>query len=344
MSITEVSLKSGKKSYLVRVKNINKSFKVREHAKAYERELLRANERGEIDQLDRITQGTKVSEVIEEFKLKKLPTLARGGVDKLALLDRISEEFGNSTVAALRGPLINRWTDRLTAAGLSGHTVNHHLNCLSSLVDFSRRRMGVHVPENPVRLVDRPQVSRARDRRLRDGEFEYLSKAANDPTAAIGLPQILILAVETSMRLGELISLRWDLIDLKRQTAHLPNTKNGESRTIALSIAALAALNGLPRRLDGRVFGWAAIDSFQKPWQRCVRRAKAYYERDYGQNKSEGFLVDFRFHDLRHEATSRLFEKGLGVMDVASMTGHKSFSMLKRYTHIDASRLAQKLG
>lgn len=56
------------------------------------------------------------------------------------------------------------------------------------------------------------------------------------------------------------------------------------------------------------------------------------------------FLADLRFHDLRHEATSRLFEKGLGIMEVANMTGHKSLAMLKRYTHIEAENLAAKLG
>lgn len=56
------------------------------------------------------------------------------------------------------------------------------------------------------------------------------------------------------------------------------------------------------------------------------------------------FLAGLHFHDLRHEATSRLFEKGLGIMEVASMTGHKSLSMLKRYTHIEAEKLAKKLG
>jgi site-specific recombinase XerD len=59
---------------------------------------------------------------------------------------------------------------------------------------------------------------------------------------------------------------------------------------------------------------------------------------------TDPFLKDLRFHDLRHEATSRLFEKGLGIMEVASMTGHKSLSMLKRYTHIEAEKLARKLG
>ncbi|MHB1669846.1 tyrosine-type recombinase/integrase [Thiomonas sp.] len=80
---------------------------------------------------------------------------------------------------------------------------------------------------------------------------------------------------------------------------------------------------------------------------RIRRRGRELYEADctaQGVKPDPSFLTDLRFHDLRHEATSRLFEKGLGIMEVASMTGHKSLAMLKRYTHVEAEKLAQKLG
>ena len=123
-----------------------------------------------------------------------------------------------------------------------------------------------------------------------------------------------------------------------------------ESRTVALSTAALEAFRAMrarPRRIDGRVFGWAGADSFEKTWVRCKVRALAAYSeacKQAGTKPDPAFLADLRFHDLRHEATSRLFEKGLGIMEVASMTGHKSLSMLKRYTHVEAEKLAAKLG
>ena len=55
-------------------------------------------------------------------------------------------------------------------------------------------------------------------------------------------------------------------------------------------------------------------------------------------------IENLRFHDLRHEATTRLFEKGLNIMEVASITGHKDLRMLRRYTHLKAEDLARKLG
>lgn len=186
-----------------------------------------------------------------------------------------------------------------------------------------------------------------RDRRLHSGELEALLSAASRSNSK-GLEQVIVLAVETSMRLGELIGLEWKHINLTARTAHLPSTKNGTSRTVALSSKAVAALKSMrSEKVDERVFHWASKYSFEKAWARNKARALQSYIENNVANEEEldgTFLGDLRFHDLRHEATSRLFERGLGIMDVASMTGHKSLSMLKRYTHVDASKLAEKLG
>ena len=80
---------------------------------------------------------------------------------------------------------------------------------------------------------------------------------------------------------------------------------------------------------NGRVFGGLTRDALKQSFKRAVRRAG---------------ISGLRFHDLRHEATSRFFEKGLNVMEVASVTGHKTLQMLKRYTHLSAGDLASRLG
>ena len=131
------------------------------------------------------------------------------------------------------------------------------------------------------------------------------------------------------MRQGEPVSLRWEHIDLKRRITHLPDTKNGESRTVALSTAAVRVLRALPRSLHGQVFPGLTTEAIKRSYIRAVRRAG---------------IENLRFHDLRHEATTRLFEKGLNIMEVASITGHKGLRMLRRYTHLKAEDLALKLG
>lgn len=128
-----------------------------------------------------------------------------------------------------------------------------------------------------------------------------------------------------------------------------PMKANDEARSVALSTAACSALRELQsvRRLDGRIFDWTDPHSVARPFRRCVTRATELYQADcltHGSKPAKGFLEDLRFHDIRHEATSRLFEKGLNPMEVASMTGHKSMQMLKRYTHVEAAKVAAKLG
>ena len=180
--------------------------------------------------------------------------------------------------------------------------------------------------------------------------MHWLERAAVESTAP-GLRQIIVLAVETTMRLGELIGLRWENIDLTRRTAHLVDTKNRESRTVALSTIALGALwtmepaqGGKPT--NGRVFHWAKSDSFQKSWKRCVVRAQAMHAESVTSESVAPvatICTNLRFHDIRHEGLSRLFELGLNPFEAASMSGHKSMQMLKRYTHPEASRVAAKL-
>ncbi len=130
-----------------------------------------------------------------------------------------------------------------------------------------------------------------------------------------------------------MVGLLWQHIDLKHRVAHLPLTKNGEARSVPLSSKARAVLAALkPPDVDaptGPVFAGLTGEAVKRAFIRACDRAG---------------LDDFHFHDLRHEATSRLFEKGLNPMEVASITGHKTLQMLKRYTHLNARDLAAKLG
>lgn len=126
----------------------------------------------------------------------------------------------------------------------------------------------------------------------------------------------------------QLAALAWDDIDLKKQTAHLPKTKTDVPRTVPLSKAAVKALKDFGAKDEGCVFELQAASMSQ-----AFDRACEPHRAD---------IAGVRFHDLRHEATSRLFEKGLNVMEVAAITGHKTLDMLKRYTHLRAEDLAKK--
>lgn len=124
------------------------------------------------------------------------------------------------------------------------------------------------------------------------------------------------------------MSLQWTNVDLWRRIAHLPLTKNGRPRTVPLSKRAIEVLEALPRSIDGRVFPIARWTVEQVFSGACVRAG----------------LDDFRFHDLRHTATTRMAKKVPNVIELAAITGHSNLSMLKRYYHVTAEELALKLG
>jgi integrase len=129
------------------------------------------------------------------------------------------------------------------------------------------------------------------------------------------------------MSRGELLALEWRHIDLGSRVAHLPLTKNGDSRDVPLSTRAVETLSGLHRGEGERVFT-IAPNAVRLAWERLVRRVG---------------LKDLHFHDLRHEAVSRLFERGFNVMEVASVSGHRELRMLQRYTHLRAEELAHRM-
>ncbi|MGE4298941.1 MAG: site-specific integrase [Desulfovibrionaceae bacterium] len=130
------------------------------------------------------------------------------------------------------------------------------------------------------------------------------------------------------MRRTEIATLTWFHVDLERRFVHLPETKNGEARSVPLSPAALDILKRIPRNLKGSVFALSP-ENITRAMVRACKQAG---------------IADLRFHDLRHEATSRFFENtDLDLMEIKAITGHKSMQMLARYSHLRAHRLAERL-
>ncbi len=213
--------------------------------------------------------------------------------------------------------------------GRKPNTIRLYVAIISHLFTVARADWGMDFLSNPVVGRAAPPAPKGRDRRLEPGEEEALLSACENYGGDIR--DIVVIALETAMRQGEIAGLSWKHVDLRRRIVHLPETKNGESRSVPLSSRAAAVLTrrSKVRKLnDSRVFGLNAL-SISQAFRRVCKRAG---------------IEDLRFHDLRHEATSRLFEKGLNPMQVASITGHKTLQMLKRYTHLRAEDLVELLG
>ena len=142
---------------------------------------------------------------------------------------------------------------------------------------------------------------------------------------------LIRLAIETAMRRGELLAMEWEHIDFESRTTLIPVTKNGHSRTIPLTgeaVTILKKLQIMKRTEDKFVFPGVTGNAADHAWDRIIVRAN---------------IQDLHFHDLRHEAISRFFEKGLSLPEVALISGHRDFKMLFRYTHLKAEDIAEKL-
>ncbi len=268
-----------------------------------------------------------LGDIIERYLREVTPTKRGAGPEAARLNALMRQPLALLKMSAMSGAHIASYRDARLKE-VSPATVNKELNHLSHVIETARREWSIQLPENPIRLVRRPPQPRARDRRFREGEETRLLDACEESRKSFLTPMVR-LAIETAMRQGEIVSLRWENIDLQKRTAHLPETKNGEVRSVPLSSKAVEVLEALSPSINGAVFPGVTTEAVKRAFIRAGQRAS---------------LDDFHFHDLRHEATSRLVEKGVfDSLELMRITGHKDTRMLLRYTHLKASDLAKKL-
>jgi len=239
-------------------------------------------------------------------------------------------------LAKIRAADVAKFRDA-RAQEVGPNSVRLSLALISHLFTIAIKEWEMDYLDNPVMKTRKPSVKNtARNRRLIDDEEKRLLEASREYGGFIG--PVVRLALETAMRRGEIASIRWCDVDLNNRVVHLHETKNGEDRDVPLSPIAAGIFKSLSkvRRIDGLVFGIRA-DAITKAFCRVCARTKNYS----GEIEP---IEGLRFHDLRHEATSRLFERGLRTEVVKAITGHKTYQMLDRYTHLKAEDIAKMLG
>jgi integrase len=175
-----------------------------------------------------------------------------------------------------------------------------------------------------MRKVSKPKEPRGRVRFLSEEERQRLLTAcqvSRNPHLYI----VVVLALSCGARKGELVSLRWPDVDLKRGTLTFHQTKNGERRAVPLAGQALALMreHAKVRRLDTTLVFPNATG----------KRALGIREAFEGVVERAG-IVDFRFHDLRHTFASYLAMNGASLLEIAEVLGHKTLAMVKRYAHL----------
>ena len=195
-------------------------------------------------------------------------------------------------------------------------TLLRELCIVQHLYAVANKEWGFNIP-NPIKNIQKPTLNNRRERRLTNEEFTFLVKGNY---TQVKLRNIIEVALETGMRRGEILNIKKEHI--KSQTLLIPITKNGHPRTIPLTKRALCIL-----------------ENAQLPFPMSANAVRLAWDK----LKKKGNIKDLHFHDLRHEAISRFFEKGLSIPEVALISGHKDVRMLFRYTHLKAKDILKKL-
>lgn len=284
-------------------------------------------------------ERTTFKDLVGRFKTEYAPHhyRVRDGAETWRFqCDRLESWFGDYSLAAIDQTLVAKFRDDRLAGGdgrraVGESSVRKEIYMLSKILGFAETECGITLPRgNPVDKIRKPKDSKARDRRLTADEWakvEQECKKSRNPWLAAAVS----FAVETAMRQGEMLSLEWRHVDKQRRLALLldpDKIKTAEPRAVPLSSRALAVLEALPRDLKGKVFPVERL-TLKRALERACARAG---------------VSDFRWHDLRHEALSRLAERGdFSVLELAAVSGHKTLQMLKRYTHLQAAKLAEKM-
>ena len=319
---------------------LSRTFDTKVDAEVWARQVEGEMDRGVFVSREE-AENTTLSEALDRYEREIIPG-KKGSRQEVSRVRFWKENpLSKRSLASIQGKDIASHRNSRLQDGISPNTVRLELAVISHLFTIAVKEWGMAGLVNPVSQIRKPKLPQGRDRRLLPGELDRILSASDSPV----LSALVRFAIEAGARRGEISRMNWDLVDLKKRTAILSETKNGEKRTVPLSTEAVRILSGLARRIDGKVWGMRP-DSITQAFLRALARARKAYEKECEEKNEKpdpAYLLDLTFHDLRHEATSRFFEKGLNPMQVAAITGHKTLQMLKRYTHLKAEDLAELL-
>lgn len=271
------------------------------------------------------TAQMRLSEMIEQY----LAAVQVGAAD-VPLLNLLIREKGRVKLGALDYDWVEAWVQDMKDEGRAPSTIRHKVGALARAVDWAlRKKLCATLVSNPLRLLPKRYASGGkksdveRDRRLEPGEEEKILALLEGEHRLL-----FIIALETAMRMAEIYSLTPEQVDFEQRTIFLDKTKNGDKRQVPMSSVVLREMEGF----DGFNFGPRGA--------RTTSRLSVFFGRTFAKAGCQGL----HFHDLRHEATCRLYERTrLTDLQIAKITGHKDLRTLKRYANLRGSDLASAL-
>ena len=291
----------------------------------------------------------------------------------IASLKTIVPIHGTVRLTEINAAWVDHWIAQMKRIDkVAPTTIHAKVGALARATDWGMRKGFLTMPDHALRSLPSgyAQYTKAdaavagvlrkdneRDRRLEPGEWEKILGVivagvlprTQRPLVLVGrrdkvaLKCIAVLAIETAMRMREMFTLRWSQVDLAQKTVFLDKTKNGDKRQVPLSSVALAELRAFqPSDIDpaNLVFPFLQGEESAKKLNDTTDFLSRLFVDIFELAGAKGLL----FHDLRHEATSRLFERTtLSETSIMRITGHRSQRMLMRYANLRGSDLAGAL-
>ena len=302
---------------------IIKSFKEKSTASKYAREIELKMDKQQFEDYSNAA-STTLRDILTRYRDEITPKKkgAKWETYKLNLL--IRHKISSLSLIHLNPTALCALKNELSINRKPG-TVKHYFNFINNAWNTAERVWGINLPpKNPIKYVILDKVYDRRDRILNEEEYKKLLASASVSNLRI-LNDMIILAYQTAMRFGEILKLNRRDVDLNKRLITLRDTKNGEDRTIPISNIAIEVLRKYP---FGERYFIIKRDQFRHYFEQACRRAE---------------INNFRFHDLRACAITKMFLSGMTVPEVAVISGHKTWSQLSRYTRIKPEQLIDKI-
>lgn len=329
--------KNGSDSYRVMIRQsdgfppASKTFPTRQEAKEWGKQEEARRRQGTYIS-EKALRKNMLSELIDRYLTIVLPTKPKNARETKRHLLWWKEQLGKYSVNLITPDLIAKYRQELAAGTTnkgtkrSPGTVNRYIASLSSVMTYGVRECG-WIQDNPCLRVTKFKESKGRDRIASREEVQRIL-AACEQSRNEYLKVIVLIAITTGMRQGEITGLTWNCVDLERGVISLKDTKNGKPRTISLVGEPLQLLKAHFLKQPSHTqylfpakkrFGKISI---RKAWDEALKRAG---------------IEDLRFHDLRHTFATYAAEAGASNLELATAMGHQTLQMLQRYTHMNAT-------
>ena len=305
---------------------ISKTFYKKRDAELWARQMESLADVQDLPSRNSPILNQQLSELVNRYVREVIPYKRCAEYETIILNAFLRDPICQLSLKELSEKHFAEYRDR-KLADITAASLRRQLNPIHNMIEVARNEWKVPLMSNPLNGLRMPMSDLRRERRLRAGEFNRLLADAKKRKNKHFAP-IIQFALQTAMRRSEILRLEWSDVDQDGKFAYIRETKNGSPRNVPLSNEAQLIIENQREISNSQLIFPMSANALRISWGKCCKRVG---------------VDDLHFHDLRHEAISRFFEKGLTVPEVASISGHKDVRSLMRYAHADILKLQEKI-